>query len=161
MQLKGFDLGNCWYFDQTLGEMLNIWRVLLEKLRCIWLQIEELTEFFLCYRWSLWSCHGSCDAWIKICHSYRGDGWGTFVSVLKSHPPTHTPPHPTPPCPWWELISFQGFLCEGSIGRKGTRKFTIAMNVSIFFSRIVARTELILCKHIFWLRTCETKTASF
>ena len=92
MQLKGFDLGNCWYFDQTLGEMLNIWRFLLEKLRCIWLQIEELTEFFLCYRWSLWSCHGSCDAWIKVCHSYRGDGWGTFVSVLKSHPLTS--PHP-------------------------------------------------------------------
>ena len=130
MQLKGFDLGNCWYFDQTLGEMLNIWRFLLEKLQCIWLQIEEFTEvFFLCYRWSLWSCHGSCDAWIKVCHSYRGDGWGTFVSVLKSHPLTS--PHPA------------------------------AMNVSILFSWIFACTELILSRHIFWLRICEKKIVFF
>ena len=85
--------------------------------------------FFFCYRWSLWSCHGSCDAWIKVCHSYRGDGWGTFVSVLKSHPLTS--PHPA------------------------------AMNVSILFSWIFACTELILSRHIFWLRICEKKIVFF
>ena len=143
--------------------MLSIWRFLLEKVQYTWLQLVEFSlPFFLCYRWSLWSCHGSCYAWIKICDSYRGDGWGTFVSVLKSHPPPppHTP-HPTPSCPWWEVISFQGFLCEGGIGREGTRKFTIAMIVSIFFSRIVAHTELIHSRHIIWLKTCEMKTVFF
>ena len=35
------------------------------------------------------------------------------------------------------------------------------MNVSIFFSRIVAHTELILSRHIIWLKTCEMKTVFF
>ena len=133
MQLKGFDLGNCWYFDQTLWEMLNIWRFLLEKLRCIWLQIEEFTEVFffllqvklVVLPWVLWCLDQSLPQLSRR--------WLGYVRFCFKKPSPHIPSSPHP----------------------------AATNVSILFSWIVACTELMLSRHIFWLRICEKKIVFF
>ena len=139
--------------------MLSIWRFLLEKVQYTWLQLAEfsLPLFFMLQAklvvlpWVLWCLDQNLPQLSRR--------WLGYVRFCFKKPSPHTPP--IPPCPWWEVISFQGFLCEYAIGREGTRKFTTAMNVCIFFSRIVAHTELILSRHIFWLKTCEMKTVFF